>query len=709
MKIENVNDENFFDPTPKLKSSPIPIMFVSFNEYDDKCVYCGDEYIEALFYVQKYCKKCLLRYITTITTVIADSDTYLDVYYKMKLECSKHEISRKDRTHNIQECCRNCLEILCFKQMLGYDSYTCKVPSYITVHNKMIEIEKYCKLCEKLLKDGTTLCTDCYLISFECIKSALTKKNIQILYLPWWHNIFSCDTCNSKLKFTSDCQKYCEYCYIFYTGCRYCLTTNVIFGPANQSQCKKCKRITSITLDDISSGNELLDEFLFGSRLDIFNNIKITENNFYIQYFIKYFSPYGIYSSIYQNCDFAKIESNLMKWIPYSQFTNVKKIAEGGFGIIYKATWLDRRNRTIILKRFKNFQDISKILLNELKSNQHCYKTSCWKTSKVIRTYGLTKDKDYILIMEYASRGDLHNFLQKNFTYIKWSKKLDTLWDISKGLEYIHNVKYVHRDFHSGNILLDESFSWKIGDLGLSQPANNTSNNEIYGVIPYIAPEIFKGSAFSKESDIYSMGMIMWELTTGCKPFASVEHDHKLIFKILDGERPKITEDTPECFANLMKSCWNPDPKKRPTITKIRNTFRNWSFISFTNKSQEFYKAELKRIELIKSKQLGPEFTEKAHSKGIYTSRLLSSLISKCSSINSSLISFGNMQDYISTELEFDIDTESLPSPILNPIIQNSPTILHSNAIYTGGHSNVLSTSLKKQNVEESNIETHEQ
>jgi serine/threonine protein kinase len=57
-------------------------------------------------------------------------------------------------------------------------------------------------------------------------------------------------------------------------------------------------------------------------------------------------------------------------------------------------------------------------------------------------------------------------------------------------------------------------------------------------VIPYIAPEIFKGSAFSKESDIYCMGMIMWELTTGCKPFANVEHDIKLIYKILDGERP---------------------------------------------------------------------------------------------------------------------------------------------------------------------------
>ncbi|PKK69671.1 kinase-like protein, partial [Rhizophagus irregularis] len=88
----------------------------------------------------------------------------------------------------------------------------------------------------------------------------------------------------------------------------------------------------------------------------------------------------------------------------------------------------------------------------------------------------------------------------------------------------IHNAKFIHRDFHSGNILVDYPDKVKIGDLGLSRPANDTSSdNEIYGVIPYIAPEIFKGSAFSKESDIYSLGMIMWELTTGCKPFANIE------------------------------------------------------------------------------------------------------------------------------------------------------------------------------------------
>jgi len=174
--------------------------------------------------------------------------------------------------------------------------------------------------------------------------------------------------------------------------------------------------------------------------------------------------------------------------------------------------------------------------------------------------------------------------------------------------------------------------------LGLSQPANKTlSNNGIYGVIPYIAPEIFKGANFSKESDIYSMGMIMWELTTGCKPFANIEHDSDLIYKIINGKRPEITNDTPEYFSDLIGKCWNSDLAKRPSAKKICEILYLW--LNMEDDVKQFNQAEEIRLELIKSKMLGPGFNENPHSKAIYTNRSLSSFIS-----SSSMISFNTKQ-----------------------------------------------------------------
>ena len=89
--------------------------------------------------------------------------------------------------------------------------------------------------------------SDCYLISSGWVESTFTKKPIPIIYLPWWDNVDECVGCLQELEYTSDCQKWCPQCYMIYTGCRYCLTTNIIFGITDQSKCRKCKRVLFIT------------------------------------------------------------------------------------------------------------------------------------------------------------------------------------------------------------------------------------------------------------------------------------------------------------------------------------------------------------------------------------------------------------------------------------------------------------------------------
>ncbi|EXX50703.1 Sps1p [Rhizophagus irregularis DAOM 197198w] len=647
-------DNNPFDPTSKLKSSPVPVLFIPFKNNEEKCNYCGIEYSETLKLRQKYCKNCLFWYIQYIT----DNNTHLDARISTNnSQCIKHKATRNNfYSTNIQEWCEYCSEILYFTQVVTKDK------SLVYCYNL---IPDYC---------------DYQFSSAGWVESTLTKKSIPILYLPWWDSHNQCVVCYQELKYIqqeskSYCQKWCLHCHIIYTGCRYCLTTNIILGIADQSQCKKCKRISFIRIDitDIRSENYIIEEFLASTRI---NNKNLHSIANYMKKTIR--SPFEVHSFIRNNLPIIGIE-----WIPYSQITNLKKIAEGGFSIIYKATW---EGTDVAVKKLRDSQNISKHFLNELRSLYQC------KNYWVIDCYGITQDpitKEYMLILPYAEGGNLHDYLQKNFINLRWDGKLFILQGILFGLENVHKNNFIHRDIHSGNMLLSNT-DWKVGDLGLSQPANNTlSNNEIYGVIPYIAPEIFKGAAFSKESDIYSFGMIMWEVTTGCKPFANIEHNLELIYEIIDGKRPEITNDTPECFANLMKKCWDSDPLKRPTRYEIRDSFIKM----YGNEILE--QAEKKRLELIQLKQLGPEFSEKSHPKAIYTSRALSSLISKASTINSSsMISYNVKQEYITREYEFDINN------IQRSSTQNTNSVTQS-----------LTVPVKfsrKRNFEELNNETNE-
>src|SRR5687767_1352271 len=127
--------------------------------------------------------------------------------------------------------------------------------------------------------------------------------------------------------------------------------------------------------------------------------------------------------------------------------------------------------------------------------------------------------------MEFANGGNLRSVLSTDFNNILWKEKVKNMWDLTSDLTYLHGLEYCHKDFHSGNILYDETMTF-ISDFGLSRPANEQkSDGKIYGVLPYIAPEVLNGEPYTKASDIYSFGIIMAELSLGKPPFYDRNHD----------------------------------------------------------------------------------------------------------------------------------------------------------------------------------------
>src|SRR5687767_14673686 len=148
---------------------------------------------------------------------------------------------------------------------------------------------------------------------------------------------------------------------------------------------------------------------------------------------------------------------------------------------------------------------------------------------------------------------------------------------------------------------------------------------DIYGVLPFVAPEVLRGKPYTLASDIYSFSMIMWEFTSGIPPFNDRAHDFQLALGICKGKRPEIIKNTPQCYIDLMKKCWNEDPLKRPDVLNIKNTINNWCRNITEGISEEvrnivleFYKADK-----ILKEQTNILYTSKSHSQAYHTSHLL--------------------------------------------------------------------------------------
>src|SRR5438067_11771774 len=159
-----------------------------------------------------------------------------------------------------------------------------------------------------------------------------------------------------------------------------------------------------------------------------------------------------------------------------------------------------------------------------------------------------------------------------------------------------------------------------IGDLGLCQKLNDKKDddsNKIFGVVPYLAPETLSKKQYTKESDVYSFGMLMWESTTGKKPFHDRIHDESFMLNIIKGERPRITDDTPEFYSELMKRCWDNNPENRPTAEAINDCLNEYLW---RDEKKEIIKlAEAKRREIIKSDEFLTDTKKyKHHPESLY-------------------------------------------------------------------------------------------
>ncbi|RGB23927.1 kinase-like domain-containing protein, partial [Rhizophagus diaphanus] len=165
--------------------------------------------------------------------------------------------------------------------------------------------------------------------------------------------------------------------------------------------------------------------------------------------------------------------------------------------------------------------------------------------------------------------------------------------------------------------------------MGLCGEVDNIDETKIYGVMPYVAPEVLRGKPYTQAADIYSFGMIMYFVATGRQPFGNHAHDYELALDICKGVRPEISEpEAPKYYIDLMKKCWELDKINRPDIFEIYKLIKSFYELyveNFVIEGNEEIEIQFKEAEEYRKANLSSteNYQTATHPQAIYTSRLL--------------------------------------------------------------------------------------
>jgi serine/threonine protein kinase len=253
-----------------------------------------------------------------------------------------------------------------------------------------------------------------------------------------------------------------------------------------------------------------------------------------------------------------------------------KKIGSGAYGDVYKARYHGYPIAVKIIKESLSAEEAKREkILEEIKI------MSMLKHPNVVGLVGccLSPDHQVAIVTEFAARGNLKDSL-KDIKSLPQRLKLAK--DIVAGLNWMHANNIIHRDLKLANLLVTEDLQIKITDFGLSLHwYEGIVCHHFKGNVKYSSPEILRARAdknitiyqYCPQTDVYSFGLMLWELVTVMPLFPGVKGKQNITQHVLAGNRPEIYEEWPKSLKTLLALCWHEDPNRRPLFREIQDKF----------------------------------------------------------------------------------------------------------------------------------------
>ena len=258
-------------------------------------------------------------------------------------------------------------------------------------------------------------------------------------------------------------------------------------------------------------------------------------------------------------------------------FSNKIKLGIGGFGEVVSATW---KNTTVAVKRFRNV-----ISLKEKKNLiKEAAIMSRLDSPHIVRFKGIFLYKgNYSIMMDYFKLGSLRDFItgrQKNEILRNSLVQSRFACNLAQGLYYLHSNGILHRDLKSHNVLLNKKLEPKLCDFGLAKTKNNLYTKSSRANAPTLlwrALEVFKSAEYTEAADVYSYGLVLFELLTGELPYSSYKGRGMdgALKQALERREPfgVIPEQAPEEFKDIINKCASHVPRERPTLDQVIGSF----------------------------------------------------------------------------------------------------------------------------------------